>query len=73
LSTMRRPGRIDCRANGVRASPAIAVARTPATLELVETIRHCFWLAASARIAASRYFRLWRNWRSRLRAFRVCI
>jgi hypothetical protein len=36
----RRPRRIDCRANGVSASPAIAAARIPATLELVETMRH---------------------------------
>jgi hypothetical protein len=55
LSRMRRPGRIDCKASGVTASPAIAAARTPATLELVETMRHCFWLPARARIAASRY------------------
>ena len=52
---MRRPGLTVCRGNGVRASPAMAAARTPAKLGLVETMRHRFWLPASARSAASRY------------------
>src|SRR6266446_7874661 len=55
LPRIRRLGLIVCSGNGVRASPAIAAARTPAKLELVETMRHCFGLPASARSAASRY------------------
>src|SRR5437016_13251456 len=52
---VRRPGLSVWSGNGVTASPAMAATRTPAKLELVETMRHRFWLAAKARSAASRY------------------